>query len=717
MTEHLWYPGQKAFKARALLYSQRAVVRWPKSATALHGRAYVLALVGLHQAALDDVTAAGKLLGDEKPPPWLAAVESFCRFDLKKLESLAEEKQTVAPWLVLLAQERYGGTKSILSAADRILADVPDSDRAIDCIYETRQLGTRGTAARLGQERTAAMLVRRVSELEKLPAEAAMVVQEELATQMRDGLDEETERRSRAAFVTALRNDAKAGFDVGEPSFQLLATLIEEVSFLQVERQLEFLFSGLSVSLDDARTELSPLVASHPYRPFVESMCDDRARRRQKLTELTRTLRDQDLSLNEAFLLKYLDGHGFKGTDRLGSVMMKHQDLVYRDLLQTSRNSRELFWKEYSGHLRRVSPYSPLTIATVTELDWEYAAPRAAQWEKEYSQSPQVQLALGKQFVDHEKYADGVRCLERAVVLMPEYPVYAALAAAWHKQKNEKKWLETWNSYLQEEDYGLSHARARVTIAEHYMLQGRWAEALPYAEAAADSGAEWTLRCLADCLTGLNRFAEAEEQMQSVAERYVGVSPIWYFWCKRTGKGDIVSARTQVRGALRNPLVGLNKSYRLTFLVLEGDKEEALKQYRASLVNEGSPLFAWMAAILADELRQPEVRDACLKTVLESGNRPEYWRPFLVELAALSQEAIAEPAKLEKMSTRVQELLAKIDDPRERCVVAYLAGKFLDLRAKKEGIELLKQASQFAFTEPTSALAAAELRDRKIMDK
>ena len=419
-----------------------------------------MALVGLHQASLDDLAAAGKLRGNETPPPWLPAVESFCRFDLKKLDSLAQEKQTVSPWLVLLAQERYGGTKSILSAADRILAEVPDCDRAIDAVYETHQLGTRGTAARLGEQRTAEMLMRRVSEMGKLPAEAATVVREELAVQAHDGLDAAAERRSRAVLIAALRNDAKAGFDVGEPSWQSLATLIEETSFLQVERQLEFLSTGLSVPLDDARKELSPLVSGHPFRAFVDSLCDDRAERREKLTELTRTLRDQDLSLNEAFMLKYLDGNGFKGTDRLGSVMMRHQDLVYRDLLQTSRNSRELFWKEYSGHLRRVSPHSPLTIATTAEFDWEYAAPRAAQWEMEHSQSPQVQLALGKQFVDHEKYADGVRCLERAAVLMPEYPTYAALAAAWQKQKNEKKWLETWNNYLHEEDYGLSHERA-----------------------------------------------------------------------------------------------------------------------------------------------------------------------------------------------------------------------------------------------------------------
>jgi len=88
------------------------------------------------------------------------------------------------------------------------------------------------------QLRTAQLLVRRVSEVGKRPAEASTVVREELAVQARDGLDAAAERRSRAVLIAALRNDAKAGFDVGEPSWQSLATLIEETSFLQVERQL-----------------------------------------------------------------------------------------------------------------------------------------------------------------------------------------------------------------------------------------------------------------------------------------------------------------------------------------------------------------------------------------------------------------------------------------------------------------------------------------------
>lgn len=713
LSEHHWYQGHKAFKARALLYSQRAVVLWPKSAAAMYSRAYVRALVGLHQAALDDLSVAAKLEEGAKPPAWASAIESYCRFDLPALDKLAAEPGSLARWLRLLAQERYGATKSILTAAKGVLEEVRDSDRAIECVYEIGQLGPRGTAARQGLERTAEMLMRRLAEVPKLPDAAGKVVREELAARSGDEFDAAAEHQRRTAVTRALRDEDKTALDVGEPSWQALATVIEEISFVQVERNLEFLATGLSVSLDDTQLELAPLVADHPYRRFIESFCDDLALRRQRLSQLNAVLRPQDLSLNEDFILTCLDKQDFPGVERLGSMVMRHQDIVYRDLLQTADYSRELFWKEYAGHLRRVSPHSTLTIATSVEIDWEFAEPRAAQWEKDYAKSPHVLLALGEQYLKHEKYADAVRCLEPAIRLMPEYRSYAALASAWEKQKDEKKWQETWDRFLEEEDYGLTHAKARVKVAEHFMQQKRWKEALPYAEAAADTGAAWAMRCAADCLSGLKRHAEAEELMQAVAQRY-DAATLWYFWCRRTGQGDLVAARKEVRAALMAGQILLDDPEPLAFLVLEGEKEEALKHYHASLVKEGSPMYGWMASLLNDEQKQPKNRDAGLKIVIENGNKPKYERKYLVELAKLAQEALADPAKLEQLPGQADALLAKIDDPQERCVVAYLAGKFLDLRGKPtEGLALLKQAADSPFTTPASALAVAELQARK----
>ena len=53
-------PGDKVFKARALLYAQRMVARDEHSAQARWHRPYALAVIGLHKDALDNLDAAEK---------------------------------------------------------------------------------------------------------------------------------------------------------------------------------------------------------------------------------------------------------------------------------------------------------------------------------------------------------------------------------------------------------------------------------------------------------------------------------------------------------------------------------------------------------------------------------------------------------------------------------------------------------------------------------
>jgi len=714
LTEHLWYPGHKVFKARALLYAERGVARWPQSAVALQSRGYVRALVGLHQAALDDLAAAQKAEAAALAPAWLPAITSFCRFDLQQLEKLPSGDGQLGRLLRLLAIERYGGTKMILDTADQFLAVVPDSDRAIDCIYETRRLGNYSEAVQTAREQMGRKLYERLDKLSDLPGSARLIgmnVQQAPQLGGPDGLDE---RRQRLALIRALREAGRIPFDRSEPSWQAVAAWIDEALFGQAQRQVQAASRGFSGQFDEKRLELTEGTQDHPLWVFLDSICDDRALRRQKLAEVVRVVRRQDLTLNELFLVQFVENNT-RPDDRLSSLMMKHQDNVYRDVLQQIRNTRELYWPQYSGTLRRVSPHSPVTIATSAQFDWTYAAPHAAEWEERYALSPQVQTALGRQYLKQEKYADAARCLARATKLQPEYANYKLLADAWLKQQNEKQWQATWDAFLQEEEFGLEHARARVNVAEYFMLQRRWAEALPYAQEAAGVGADWTTECIADCLTGLKRYGEAEDYVRSMSQTYLEIAPVWYFWCARTGRGDRAGARIFARETMANRAITLNMGYRLAFLVIDGDKAEALRQYRESLDRQPSPQFAWMAAILAEELKQPEVRDKALPLVIETGRRPEYNRPYLVEAAQLAQPALTDPAQLAALPKRADALLARIEDPRERAVVAYMLGKLLDLRGRPEGIALLKQAARLPFTTPQSALAASELLDRKII--
>jgi tetratricopeptide (TPR) repeat protein len=371
--------------------------------------------------------------------------------------------------------------------------------------------------------------------------------------------------------------------------------------------------------------------------------------------------------------------------------------------------------KVFCRELRRVSPHSPLAIVFTIKHDWEFAAPRANDWEKQFADSPQVQLLLGDRYLQEKEYADAIRCLERAAETRAELDVYQRLAAAWLEQKDEKQWQAAWDKFLTGETFGLAHARARVTVAEHFMMQGRFEEALPYAEAATATNSSWSLTCAGDCLSALKRYEEAEKYWEENAQRYAPDGYIMkYCWRQRVNWGKLGVSRDNIIAYMNRTGVRMSPAYELPFWVLVGEKEKAMKQCRQVLVQVPSPQIAWMAAILADELKDSRNRDISLQMVVDTGNKPEHNRNDLVDLAVLCQSALNDPSKLDALPKKVDALLASIKDPRHNCETAYLAGKFLDLRGKKvEGEALLRRAAESPFTQAESALAVKELRDRE----
>ena len=74
LTQHHWSPISKVFAARALVYAERAARKEPGDA-AHEVQAYVMALVGLHGAALQHAEAVVA-----EPSPRLKAVIAYCHF-------------------------------------------------------------------------------------------------------------------------------------------------------------------------------------------------------------------------------------------------------------------------------------------------------------------------------------------------------------------------------------------------------------------------------------------------------------------------------------------------------------------------------------------------------------------------------------------------------------------------------------------------------------
>ena len=146
LTASYFGPAHKAFFARALLYAERLVHESDGSDWALWHRAYVRALVGLHNAARLDVKAARKAWDkktSQRPPFWADILEAFCDGQLPKMMEQAKnhQEQRLARYLKMQAVMYADLYTVTINACTELLQDCPDCFRAADALCSTRTIG------------------------------------------------------------------------------------------------------------------------------------------------------------------------------------------------------------------------------------------------------------------------------------------------------------------------------------------------------------------------------------------------------------------------------------------------------------------------------------------------------------------------------------------------------------------------------------------------
>ena len=119
-----------------------------------------------------------------------------------------------------------------------------------------------------------------------------------------------------------------------------------------------------------------------------------------------------------------------------------------------------------------------------------------------------------------KKLEDAVRCWKRWIEHSPDYEAYQRLAALYKAQGDDKKRLETLAAFLDQPDHGLGHALVRVELANHHMSKGDYKTARPFADAAAETGAEWAMRCALRCAEGEGDKERAAAWAERIRQRY-----------------------------------------------------------------------------------------------------------------------------------------------------------------------------------------------------
>lgn len=538
LAEYQWHPAHRIFKARALLYAERLFVRQPDLPEAIRSRAFVRALLGQHSMALSALERARSI--EEKagpdhpptPPAWLPVIEGYLKYDRTGLTAKGGPLPRWALFLNMLDLKYPKQTRLAVQAARDVVALDADCCFAHDTICENGELGDLRAATADAPESFTRIFPVKLRSLTDLPAS----VREPLG-----------KNRDEVALVDALDKAGRPGEDAGEPSWGVLAHLVREARFVHAERRLAFMTGQSSVPADEYLDSVQPSVAHHRYFPYLQYLALEPQEGIPALRAMADDLDLAELQITEMPMIQVLRQLQHRISDFVWIMAVYHADISYRDNAEhASLTNPTISYPAHNGRVMLLqSPYSAFAMAVQIEHDWDQAREHVAEWRKKVGDAPALIGALGKKYVELKRYDEAEKLLSRYMELSPDRWAYRSLAACYLARGDRTLWRKTLEDFLtRTEPAGLEHAEVRVELARYLMSVNRWAEAKPYAEAAAKTSADWAMECASQCEEGLHDWERAELWMRRKSERDVGSSwPDWYLFCLRTGHGNIEMAR------------------------------------------------------------------------------------------------------------------------------------------------------------------------------
>lgn len=706
-----WGTEHKTFKARALLYAERAIQLGPENARAAWSGALVRSLCGLDHLALQDVTRVESLQGTD-PPAWASAVKAFARWDRKGLQAEIDNQTPLASYFGMLEGEIAGGTEERRQSAHRCFEASPECLRAVAALAEEPAIGLRRS---LGGAQIRQFLTVFPGQLEHVPGLPPDVGKSLAGKDEPDGVSLQQAIARHVALVKGLRSPA-ARRDRLEPSLGVLATLTENLNFVHAVQMAAT--DRLWLGVDPAETilELEPLIEPHPARTFLRVFQQEGFQAQAAYNAVSQEVSATPLSQGAEQPLNGLGWLNGRDHPRQMAGIRSQRDDILPDLLLALKDAKPAAeHKPLLDRLREISPDCPAVIAAWIRLDWSSAAPHAADWEQR-DPTPLVLRALAGAYRDHAAEAPGnlasaERCLKVLAGEFPSIEVQEELAKIYWDRDDKVAWKEALVRALDLPSQGLEHSSIAGRIAHWHMDQKEWNEALPFAQLSADSYSSYGLRTAARCYEGLEDWEQAERYQRANSERYDNAWADWYFWCRRTGRGEVEAAAEFARNTIAqlSPTQRVMTQETAVFFELEGEREKALEEHLQFINSEDEGTYAAMSAyLLADELNRTKQRETLLHKLLAPGI--ENSASLLCELATRPAPAGAKDSPA--LSDAELKLCHAWEFESGRMTnAAWFIGKLLLNRKRQaEAVPWLKRAASSPNTGKwTCVLATAEL--------
>jgi len=638
LTEFQWDAASVAYKARALLYAQRLIASGPKSPQAHWNRAYVAALCGLPWWTAEDIDKARQLAdalpAAERPSPpfWVPLIDAWCRYASDELAAASRGPDAeLAVLLRLLTLEHPPYTDVALRAARAAITSNPENFRAHDALCAVSGVANMHIATTLAPQVLSTAVPRRIATIPGLPETARQAA----------------ERSDEVSLTRALDDASVSAGDAVEPSWSALAKIVRETRFAFTCRRLDFMRNMWSVPTDEYWDEVRPLVAGHRFRPLLESYVSGPIS--PALHAFVAELDTTDLGFNAMPLMKLAADlqQPASSSHKLNGIVQVLGDWTVRDLSMSldCLAHPPLLAADCARKLLVVSPNSPRAMAGLIKDSWVAAEKDVEKWQKVVGDHPTFVAAMARHHVQTGPAETAEQALKRSISLSPDLWAYQDLADLYRNRGDLARAKETLEEFLTKvEDHGLDHAKVRVAIADDLMKDGRYAEAWPYALAAAQTWAGWAMTCAQNCAEGLEKWEAAEGYARASSQRYPGsMWNVWFVFCERTGHGDIAAARAWTKaltlGLLENPGLGTDDLFMVSYVqLLCGDKAKAavaLRRVPVDSIEQVEVTALAAAAALADA---PDMRDAALERFCRSFQQNS---PRMVQIFQLIRDANA----------------------------------------------------------------------------
>ncbi|MGD9635825.1 MAG: tetratricopeptide repeat protein [Pirellulales bacterium] len=711
LTRHHWSSAYAAFSARALLYAERLMTLDSGSAEAHQHRAYARALVGLPAAALADLEH-DSLKQAASQPAWLAILEPYCRFERDKLleKGAAPEVRSLANLLAFQLHSCYGNERWNISAGQTALKACPDaygiySELANHTPMLVQRQSVAAVADVIGRQIPA-----HVAHVDALPKPVFELVSDQLkpnASWISRYLRGERESKAWSPvphqIAVALRQECKTAGDAGEPSWDALASLIDDEQFVAIVDYLDVSMNAVEYSKEEIVNQLAPLVEGRPYEPYLRSFAHGRSGPRSECEKFATQIRVRDPRPQMHKMITafwdYADANGQTYCNSYNHSLWM-ADRTFPAMFAAINDISDSWWKNQAvlnearpwvADFQAVVPQAPTTLRVEILTTEKPDLDQIAAWEERAADDPLALSRIGQLYNEQSKFDAAVRSFNKSYSLSPAYETAISLADAYRAAGKDEQWLPALEAYLQEEDYSLGHALIHQKIADDLIRQHKWAEAEPHALEAAQTWSAWGLTLAGQVCEGLGHWQESEKWYREAATSYPTYSAYqWYFWCCRTGRGDKEAARKAFDEFLQLDWVqsrAQGENYPLIDNLLSGNYQEVLEEIQSRSDYAENDYWQLHAALMAkrigNEQLYGELIDATTKQVLETYRESD---PNICKLYESIQLLAREGKLSEEQIASLDKLLEKFG-PISTANYCYLLGEQLALHGDANNAE------------------------------